>query len=124
TKGVHVSRVPRLVHGSLDLHVFLRHRLVRQPQGFESLRPVRVSLATDYPPVPDREEKGGGELGLLPAASPPSEVAAERQHSVSAINDPPESQPVAGPWRQPVEPDANALTSPISAVAGVDEPSS
>src|SRR5262245_51790256 len=41
TKGVHVASVPRGECGAHDLHVLLRHRLLPQPGGFESLRFAR-----------------------------------------------------------------------------------
>src|SRR5439155_212304 len=37
TNGIHVPRVPCLEGRSHDLHVLLRHRLLRQPHGFEGL---------------------------------------------------------------------------------------
>src|SRR4029078_7353271 len=39
TKGIHVTGVPRLEHGPHDLHVLLRHRLVREARGVEARRP-------------------------------------------------------------------------------------
>src|SRR5207249_4318055 len=38
-----------------DLHVLLRHRLLRKPGGFEGLGPVRVELPTYGFPVAERD---------------------------------------------------------------------
>src|SRR5437016_1953903 len=50
----------RLQHRPHDFHVFLRHRLLRQPQGFEGLSYIRVNAPTDHLALLEREYEGVG----------------------------------------------------------------
>src|SRR5947208_5332328 len=51
-ESIHVARVPRLVAGTHDLHVLLRHRLLPSRGGFQCLVPIsEVPLPYDQAPL-------------------------------------------------------------------------
>ena len=60
-EGFHVAGVHRAVELPHDLHVLLRHRLLRKPGGFEGLGPPRDELQSlVYCRSPERPIRGNG----------------------------------------------------------------
>src|SRR5829696_12435 len=60
-------RRPTRVDAPHDLHVLLRHRLLRKPGRFEGLRPVDVAHAFNAPTAFEREEMRNRHVHLDPA---------------------------------------------------------
>src|SRR5204863_44384 len=57
--GVYVPTVERLEGSAHDLHVLLRHRLLRQPGSFEGFLGIAISLPANDPASVHREQVAG-----------------------------------------------------------------
>src|SRR5262249_36992856 len=86
--GIHVTRVPCREPSPHDLHVLLRHRLLRKPGGLEGFVPVGVPRAshdeavTQGPKVPDANVEPRA------AGSPTSGRPNEDEHPVVRVPEP------------------------------------
>ena len=64
TPNVRSPRFQRPSQPPHDLHVLLRHRLLRQPGGFEGLVPLRVLVDVGDLAVPQPEVQVDAEIDL------------------------------------------------------------
>src|SRR5262249_44443926 len=82
TKGVHVASVPRRECGKQDLHVLLRHRLLRQPGGFKGFLVVPEVFEHDDLPAAERMDLAEHYF-VLDAAPLPSQTSAGPCHDLT-----------------------------------------
>ena len=85
TKGIHVSRVPRFEGGSHDLHVLLRHRLLRQSHGFESGFPIQKGLHPHDHPLTKRVDPIKDEVDRYARVLCPSDGADCDKQAVALV---------------------------------------
>src|SRR6185295_10512350 len=86
-RNVKVATVERLIASTHDLHVLLRHRLLRKPGGFEGLLVIEESPNRNRLAIPDLGHEGQGRLGLGAAFPAARAGAADCDESVSQIPD-------------------------------------
>src|SRR5207302_267395 len=68
-----------------DLHVLLRHRLLREAGGFEGLRPIREHPPLNDEAVPNRVDDGLERLHGKPAALSGSSPARQTEDLVTSV---------------------------------------
>src|SRR4029453_2151484 len=85
--GIPVIAVERVVPGLDDLHVLLRHRLLREAHGFEGFVWIEIGSNLHHLAVTEVDDVGSRRFRLDAALLPPTAEATDQHGAITDVSD-------------------------------------